>query len=90
MDNHGRLREGARDAVPRWLQMPADRAAAEIVDAIVGRERERVLTGYGKVAVSLAHHAPDLVSWIGAKVPRRKPRKSTKAPPPAPETPPGS
>ncbi len=72
VDNQGHLHEGGRDALPSWLRMPSDRAAAEIVDAIVHRERERVLTLHGKAAVGLMHHAPGLVSWIGAKIPRRK------------------
>ncbi len=62
VDNEGTLDEGARDFVPGWLRLPADDAAAEIVAAIAGRERERVITAHGKVAVVLARHAPGLVA----------------------------
>lgn len=62
LDRKGEMREGAKDFVPGWLQMPADEAAGEIVDAIVRRERERVITRHGKLAVGLARYAPGLLS----------------------------
>jgi NAD(P)-dependent dehydrogenase (short-subunit alcohol dehydrogenase family) len=58
VDNKGRLREGAK----------------EIRDAVVHRERERVLTRHGKAAVYVARHAPGLVSGaldVRAKLSRR-------------------
>jgi short-subunit dehydrogenase len=75
VDNHGRPRPGVRDAIPTWLRMPAAHAAVEIIDAIVKRERERVLTRHGKVMVLLTRVAPGLVTGLarlGAKVPRRR------------------
>ncbi len=60
IDRHGVLREDAEDFAPEWLQMPAEQAADEIIDAIVRRERERVLTRLGKLSVAVARHAPGL------------------------------
>jgi NADP-dependent 3-hydroxy acid dehydrogenase YdfG len=62
IDNQGALHEGAKDPAPRWLQMPAEEAAREILEAVSRRERERVLTRHGKLAVALAKHAPGIVA----------------------------
>jgi len=75
VDNDGHLRDGAKDFIPAWLRMPSGEAAAEIVDAIIHRERERVLTRHGKLAVSLARHAPGAVAGaaaLGARLSRRR------------------
>ncbi len=61
VDNEGHLREGASDPVPSWLVMPSDKAACQILDAIVRRERERVITVHGKIAASLGRHTPGLL-----------------------------
>jgi hypothetical protein len=44
--------------------MPADEAAREILDAVVHRERERIITGHGKAAAALARHAPGFVTGV--------------------------
>lgn len=62
VDNHGRLREDARESIPRWLRMPAERAARHIVRATARRRREIVITRVGKVTVFLQRHAPWLVA----------------------------
>jgi short-subunit dehydrogenase len=62
--NDGRLHPGARDPVPSWLRMPAEKAARQIVRAVGRRRRERVITAHGKLAVILARHAPRLVAWV--------------------------
>jgi short-subunit dehydrogenase len=64
VDNRGVLKDGAKDFVPTWIQMPAEQAAREILDAAVRRERERVLTGHGKASAALQRHAPGFVSGI--------------------------
>jgi short-subunit dehydrogenase len=60
VDNRGRLTEAA-DPVPRWLAMPRERAARQMVRAIERRRNEQVITAHGRVAVLLARHAPGLV-----------------------------
>lgn len=64
IDNKGVLHEDKADFVPAWLKMPADQAAAEILDAIVRRERERAITLHAKASMALARHAPGLVSAV--------------------------
>jgi short-subunit dehydrogenase len=62
VDNRGAMRDRAPDAVPRWLVMPAERAARAIVRAVARRRREAVITGHGKLAVLLQRHVPGLVA----------------------------
>ena len=62
VDNHNRLHEDAADPIPPWLVMPADRAARAMLQAVVLRRAEAVITGHGKLAVGAARHAPALVS----------------------------
>jgi short-subunit dehydrogenase len=67
-DNRGRVREDAKDPVPGWLQMPAEKAARKIVCAIRRRRRERILTGLGHVAVRLQRFCPWLIAWMLGRV----------------------
>jgi short-subunit dehydrogenase len=60
-DNRGVVHEHARDPVPAWLRVRADRAAREIVRAIHRRKREQVVTGHGKLLVFLYRHTPWLI-----------------------------
>src|SRR5438477_55079 len=64
VDNSGRLQSAAREPIPAWLIMPAERAARQIVRAIGRRRREIVVTGHGKVAVFVQRHAPAVVSAV--------------------------
>jgi hypothetical protein len=54
--------------------MPASKAAREIADAIEARRGELVLTRHGKLAVSVARHAPGLVGALVGVTTRRKRR----------------
>ena len=62
VDNRGVHHPDVADSVPRWLRMPADRAARLIVRAAARRRREVVITGHGKAAVVLTRHVPGLVA----------------------------
>lgn len=64
VDNDGRLDPYAQDPVPDWLIMPAERAAREIVTAILGRRPEQIVTGHGKVIVWLNRFFPGLVRSV--------------------------
>ena len=64
VDNAGHLSDRAPDPVPSWLVMPTARAARQIVNAIVRRRREAVITGYGRAAVFLNRHAPGLMATL--------------------------
>ena len=62
VDNRGVHHPDTVDSVPRWLRMPSERAARQIVRAAARRRREVVITGHGKAAVFLKRHAPWLVA----------------------------
>ena len=61
-DNQSRVHAHAKDPVPSWLVVPADRAARAMVGAVVARRAEAVVTGHGKVAVGVQRHAPGVVT----------------------------
>lgn len=60
VDNQGRFHETAGEGPPAWLEVPADRAAREILRGVERRRLETVVTGHGRLLVWLARHAP----WI--------------------------
>lgn len=60
VDNQGVFHEGAKDAVPTWLQVNTERAARETLNAIAHGRREKIISAHGKLAVALARFAP----WI--------------------------
>ncbi|XXT22190.1 SDR family oxidoreductase [Sorangium sp. So ce429] len=71
IDNAGKLRDGAREPVPPWLIMPTPKAARQIMDAIVARRAEAVITGHAKLGVSLSRHAPGLVHAALSRLARK-------------------
>jgi NADP-dependent 3-hydroxy acid dehydrogenase YdfG len=58
--NDGTLVPGS-DPVPAFLVMKREVAAKQIATAVDARAREYVVTLHGKVAASIARHAPELV-----------------------------
>ena len=64
VDNRGVFRAHAPDPVPRWLVVPADRAARAIVRAAARRRREAVITGHGKLIVWLARLFPSVLALL--------------------------
>ncbi|WP_437319193.1 SDR family oxidoreductase [Sorangium sp. So ce385] len=71
IDNAGKLLDGAREPVPRWLILPTPTAARQIMDAIAARRAEVIITGHAKLGVSLARHAPALLNAAIARLPRK-------------------
>ncbi|AGP34918.1 SDR family oxidoreductase [Sorangium cellulosum] len=71
IDNAGKLVDGAREPVPRWLIMPTPTAARQIMDAIAARRAEAIVTGHAKLGVSLARYAPGLLNAAVARLPRK-------------------
>ena len=67
-DNTEVVHKNAKDPVPQWLVASAASAAVEIVDALSRRERERVVTFHGKIAVFLERHFSWLVSMLAGAV----------------------
>ena len=66
-DNREVLHEGARDPVPGWLVVPAEKAAREIVRAVDRRVKERVVTFHGKVFVFVDRFLPWLVDLLSGR-----------------------
>jgi short-subunit dehydrogenase len=64
VDNRGVWHPEPAVGPPRWLAMPADRAARQIVRAVARRRREVVITGLGKFAVFMQRHVPGLVAMV--------------------------
>ncbi|MGD1146649.1 MAG: SDR family NAD(P)-dependent oxidoreductase [Thermoanaerobaculaceae bacterium] len=64
VDNLGRFHPEAKEPSHRRFEMPAEMAARQIVRAVSRRQRERVITAHGKLAVMLARHTPRLVAWL--------------------------
>jgi short-subunit dehydrogenase len=60
-DNRGVVHPSARDPVPAWLRVPADRAARVIVNAVHKRRPERIVTGHGRVLVLVNRYCPWLI-----------------------------
>jgi short-subunit dehydrogenase len=58
VDNRGVHHPRAKDPLPAWLPMPADRAARQIVAAAYRRRREAIVTVHGKLFVWLQRFAP--------------------------------
>jgi len=73
VDNHNAHHEDARDPIPAWLPMAADRAARAMLAATLARRAEAVITAHGKLAVGFARHTPGIVSLalgLGGRVTR--------------------
>jgi short-subunit dehydrogenase len=67
VDNVGELHAKARDPIPAWIRVPADKAAREILAATARGKAERIITGHGKVIVAINRFAP----WIIALIKKR-------------------
>jgi short-subunit dehydrogenase len=63
VDNRGGLHAEARDPVPSWLRMRADKAARVMVRGILRGRREVIVTFHARVIVFLARHFPRLTRW---------------------------
>ena len=57
----------AKDPVPSWLVMDANKAALQMFRAIEGRKKQRIITGHGKLLVFLARHTPWLLDAASGK-----------------------
>lgn len=58
VSNDGKLQFHAKDPVPDWIQMPADKAARQILRAVTKRRAELIVTFHGKVFAWWARHFP--------------------------------
>ncbi|HEX5034700.1 MAG TPA: SDR family oxidoreductase [bacterium] len=72
VDNYARFQENRKDSIPDWLQMPAEKAARQIVGAVARRKRERIITFHGKLFVFLNRFFPGAMRRLGRRLSRRK------------------
>jgi NADP-dependent 3-hydroxy acid dehydrogenase YdfG len=63
-DRRGQLRADAVDPIPRWLQLPARRAARQMLRAIIARRAQAIITMHSRLGILAARHMPWLVSAI--------------------------
>jgi short-subunit dehydrogenase len=64
VDNRGQYKEEARDPIPTWLSVDADKAARKLVTGVLKRKPIVVVTGHGKVVVFLERHFPWLIRLL--------------------------
>ena len=64
IDEQGIFQSEKRDRISPILLRSAEETAKQIVKAIYKRQKEQVLTSYGKLVVLLQRYCPWLVSWL--------------------------
>jgi short-subunit dehydrogenase len=64
VDNRGGLHPHAKDPVPEWLRMKADRAARVMARGILRGQKEVIVTGHAKAIVFLTRHFPRFTRWV--------------------------
>lgn len=62
--NDGKRDPAAEDTVPRWIRMRTDKAARKLVNGVVRKRREVVVTGHGRLAVFLGRYTPWLLDVL--------------------------
>ena len=67
-DNRGKLHAGAADPVPAWIQMSTERCARQMLGAVARGQRERIITGHGKLLVALERFCPWIVRAFSGRV----------------------
>lgn len=72
VDNRGVFHPGHDDPAPKWLRVPAEKAAREIVRAIRKRKFEATITGHGKAMVFMGRHFPRLFRAVSLETGKRK------------------
>jgi short-subunit dehydrogenase len=63
VNNQGAYRPEQKDGIPLWIQMPAEKAAQKILNAVARRKREAVITFHGKLTLFLQNYCPWLIRW---------------------------
>lgn len=71
VDNQGLYRAEAKDPVPAWLQMPAEKAARQILRAAARGRREKIVTWHGKAFVLIGRLCPGLIPRLFRRLSRK-------------------
>jgi len=72
VDSKGAFRPEVRDYVPRWLRLPAGKAARQIASALHSRQRIRIITAHGKTIIFLQRHFPGLINFLVSRFGAKK------------------
>lgn len=67
-DNDGTLHAGSKDPIPPRLIVSTPKAVREILRAVARGERERIVTGHGKVLVAIERFAPWMLRALTARM----------------------
>jgi short-subunit dehydrogenase len=67
IDNRGVLHPNAKDPIPPRLVVPTPKAVREILGAVARGQRERIVTGHGKLIVAVGRFAPWILRSAGAR-----------------------
>jgi len=70
VDNRGALHAEAADPVPAWLQMSTAKCARQMLQAVARGQRERIITGHGKLLVFFERFVPWLLRWFAGRTTR--------------------
>lgn len=82
IDNRGVLHKKAKDPVPAWIIVPAEKAARSIVRYVYRRKFDAVITAHGKVLAWLSQHCSGLTRFVmrramrGKLAPKRQEREN--------------
>ena len=68
VDKWGIYHPEMQDRVPLWLQISCEDAARQIAQAMYRRQRIKVITCHGKLAVFLQRHCPELLYAIVSRL----------------------
>jgi short-subunit dehydrogenase len=68
VDNQGKLHAAAQDPIPAWLAVSTETAARHILRAVARGKREAIVTGHGKVMVSVERFAPWVIRAVGKRL----------------------
>jgi len=68
VDNQGKVHKDAKDPIPPWLVMSADKAVRQILRAVARGKREAIITGHGKILVAIQRFSPWIIRAAGRRL----------------------
>jgi short-subunit dehydrogenase len=71
VDNRGKLHADAPEPLPPWLIVSRRIAARQILRAVARRQREAIITGHGRMLVTLERLAPWVMRAVGRRMAAR-------------------
>jgi len=71
VDNRGKLHADAPEPLPRWLVVSRRVAVRQMLRAVARRRREAIITGHGRMLVTLERLAPWIMRAVGRRMAAR-------------------